>query len=155
MLHLTRDCPLATVLGAHVVASDGRHFELAKNEGTFRETLLAKFYDVAAGTIGESGDREPIQKATAGARLFCSPSMLRTRPYWRRSAKSEGLEPHQVARLIRILNEGGILFRRGGRFRISPDLLADYIIEQTCIAHDGASTGLCGAGVRRDRRGLP
>lgn len=137
---LTRDCPLATVLGAHVVASDGRHFELAKNEGTFRETLLAKFYDVAAGTIGESGDREPIRKLLRVLALLQpfnaeDPSVLET------IGKVEGLEPHQVARLIRVLNEGGILFRRGGRFRISPDLLADYIIEQTCIAHDGASTG--------------
>ena len=137
---LTRDCPLATVLGAHVVASERRHFELAKNEGTFRETLLAKFYDVAAGTIGESGDREPIRKLLRVLSLLQpfnaeDPAVLET------IGKVEALEAHQVARLIRVLNEGGILFRRGGRFRISPDLLADYIIEQTCIAHDGASTG--------------
>ena len=137
---LTRDCPLATVLGAHVVASDGRHFELAKNEGSFRETLLAKFYDVAAGTIGEGGDREPIRKLLRVLSLLQpfnaeDPAVLET------IGKVEGQEPHQVARLIRMLNEGGILFRRGGRFRISPDLLADYIIEQTCVAHDGGSSG--------------
>jgi len=137
---LTLDCPLATVLGAYVVASDGRHYELAKNESTFRDTLLGKFYDVAAGTIGETGDREPIRKLLRVLALLQpfnaeDPALLES------IGKVEGLEPHLVARLIRVLNEGGILVLRGGRFRVSPDLLADYIIEQTCIAHDGGSTG--------------
>ena len=48
---------------------------------------------------------------------------------------------YDVSRIIRALTEAGVLFRRGGRFRLSPDLLADHIIEKACIGAGGISTG--------------
>src|SRR5207249_7474572 len=44
-------------------------------------------------------------------------------------------------RLLKLLVDAGVLFKRGGMFRISPDLLADYIIEASCITHSGSSAG--------------
>jgi hypothetical protein len=48
---------------------------------------------------------------------------------------------HETSRLIRLLNDAGVLFKRGGQYRLSPDLLADYIIEDACIGPGGVSTG--------------
>ena len=53
----------------------------------------------------------------------------------------EHILPHELRRTFRTLIAAGILFRRGGGYRLSPDLLADYIIESECIGTDGASTG--------------
>ena len=53
----------------------------------------------------------------------------------------ENISTTDVNRLIRLIADAGILFKRGGKFRLSPDLLADYIIEDSCIALNGKSTG--------------
>ena len=56
-------------------------------------------------------------------------------------AKVEGIPQIETRRLLRLLVDAGVLFRRGGAYRLSPDLLADYIIESECIDCNGASTG--------------
>ena len=53
----------------------------------------------------------------------------------------EGIEPHDTNRLLKLLIESGVLFKRGARYRLSPDVLADYIIEATCMGPNGQSTG--------------
>ena len=55
--------------------------------------------------------------------------------------KLEGIEPHDTNRLLKLLTESGVLFKRGARYRLSPDVLADYIIEATCVGPQGQSTG--------------
>jgi len=137
---LTLDCPLATVIGAQVVAKDRVPFEIAKNESAFRSTLMGKFRDVIAGEIGQKSDAEPIRKLLKILALVQpfdpdDPALLHIAQH------VENLHEHQVKRLIRLLSDAGVLFKRGGAFRLSPDLLADYIIENACIGLDGKSTG--------------
>jgi hypothetical protein len=55
--------------------------------------------------------------------------------------KVEGIPTHDTNRLFKLLIEGGVLFKRGARYRLSPDVLADYIIEATCVGMDRRSTG--------------
>jgi len=42
----------------------------------------------------------------------------------------ESVPPHDTSRIIRLLTEAGVLFKRGAQFRLSPDVLADYITRQ-------------------------
>lgn len=137
---VTQDCPLSTVMAAHVVAKDGRHAELAKNATVFRTTLMGRFIDYTTGSIGTKGDEGSIKKLLRILAL--------TQPFNPEDARLinaistiEGLEQHEVARLIRVIGDGGIVFKRGGRYRLSPDLLADAIIEEACIGAGGNSTG--------------
>src|SRR6201999_1222888 len=60
--HWTYDCPLATVVGAQIVAREKKHFELAKNEQAFRYALFSRFENVIAGEIGQKSDTEPLKK---------------------------------------------------------------------------------------------
>jgi hypothetical protein len=137
---MTLDCPLATVMGAQVLASHKDHLELIKNEELFRETLLGKFQDVIAGEIGTKADAEPIKKLLRVLALL-QPVHLDDKSVPPAVARVEGLPEHETSRLIKLLNDAGVLFRRGGQYRLSPDLLADYVIERTCIGPSGASTG--------------
>jgi transcriptional regulator with XRE-family HTH domain len=137
---LTLDCSLATVIGAQVVATDRRHFELVKNEELFRSTLLGKFQGIIAGQIGTKSDADLVGKILRVLAL--------AQPFYPEDptipeiiATVEGIEAHDVSRIIRALTEAGVLFRRGRRYRLSPDLLADHIIEHTCIGPERVSTG--------------
>jgi transcriptional regulator with XRE-family HTH domain len=136
---LTRDCPLATVIGAQVIAKDKRHVELIKNEDSFRITLLGRFQDIIAGGIGGK-DAEPIRKMLRVLALV-QPFHPEDESIAKLIQVVEGILPHDANRLIRLLTEAGVLFKRGGQYRLSPDLLADHIIESTCIGENGISTG--------------
>lgn len=136
----TLDCPLAIVIGAQVVAKEKRPFELVNNEDAFRSTLLGKFRDVIAGNIGNKNDAEPIRKLLRVLALLQpfhpdDPSISTV------VECVEGLRASEVNRLIRLLTDAGVLFKRGGQYRLSPDLLADYIIEDACVGQEGKSTG--------------
>ena len=137
---LTLDCSLATVIGAQVVATDRRHFELVKNEEIFRSTLLGKFQDIIAGRIGTKSDADLVIKVLRVLALI-QPFYPEDQTILQVVATVEGIEAHDVSRIIRALTEAGVLFRRGGRFRLSPDLLADHIIEKACIGAAGLPTG--------------
>jgi hypothetical protein len=68
--NLTYDCPLATVVGAQIVAREKRHFDLAKNEAAFRSTLFGRFESVIAGELGQRSDAEPLKKLLRVISLF-------------------------------------------------------------------------------------
>jgi transcriptional regulator with XRE-family HTH domain len=137
---LTLDCPLFTVIGAQVVAKENVHLELAKNEDVFRSTLLGKFHDIIAGDIGSRSDAESIKKLLKILALV-QPFHPEDVSIAQVVERVEGLGLSEVNRLLRLLTEAGVLFKRGGKYRLSPDLLADYIIEKACIGENGKSTG--------------
>ena len=137
---LTYDCPLATVVGAQIVAREKKLFDLAKNEEAFRTTLFSRFANVIAGEIGQKSDAEPLRKLLRVLSL-CQPFYLDDKALHLLVENVESISSHDTNRLLKLLVESGILFKRGARYRLSPDVLADYIIEDTCIGPQGRSTG--------------
>jgi transcriptional regulator with XRE-family HTH domain len=137
---LTLDCPLFTVIGAQVVAKEKIHPELAKNEDAFRSTLLGKFQDIIAGDIGNKNDSASIKKLLKVLALL-QPFHPEDESISKTVESVEGLTVPESNRLIRLLTDAGVLFRRGSAYRLSPDLLADHIIEEVCIGQEGRSTG--------------
>jgi transcriptional regulator with XRE-family HTH domain len=138
--NLTYDCPLATVVGAQIVAREKKHFDLAKNEDDFRSTLFGRFQSVIAGELGQRADAEPIKKLLRVVSL-CQPFYLDDRALLALVETVEGIAPHDTNRLFKLLIDGGVLFKRGLRYRLSPDVLADYVIEAACVGPNGRSTG--------------
>ncbi len=137
---LTLDCTLATVMGAQIVAKERIHVEFAKNEDAFRDTLLGRFRDVIAGEIGEKRDEAPIIQLLNILALI-QPFYPEDEAVASLALAVEKLDVVNTNRLIPLLAKAGVLFKRGGQYRISPDLLADFIIENACIGEGGISTG--------------
>lgn len=136
----TLDCPLATVIAAQIVAKGGIHIDLLNKEEIFRTTLLAKFEEVITGEIADekdSGTLRTILKLLALLQPFDpdDPELLGL------IDRVEGISVSESNRLIKVLVSGGVVFKRGFRYRLAPDLLADYIIEQNCVTKNGKSSG--------------
>lgn len=136
---LTLDCPLATAMGAWVVSKQKRHFEFAKNEEAFRTLLMGRFRDVVAGEVSPK-DSNSIRKLL-NVIAVTQPFKIEDRAFVGICEKVENLSAVEVPRLFRTLVDAGVLFRRGDLYRLSPDLLADFVIESECIGKDGGSTG--------------
>jgi transcriptional regulator with XRE-family HTH domain len=137
---LTRDCPLATVVGAQVAAKEKRQFNLAQQEDTFRTVLFSRFQDIIAGQIGNKSEAETTKKLLRVLALL-QPIHPEDQALLQVIEKIEGIKPHDASRIMRSLAEAGVLFKRGLQFRLSPDVLADYIIEEHCVGALGASSG--------------
>jgi transcriptional regulator with XRE-family HTH domain len=137
---LTYDCPLATVVGAQIVAREKKHFTLAANEDAFRHTLFGHFEKVIAGELGQKADAERIKRSLRVLALF-QPFYIDDNDLLAAIERLENIPAFDALRLWRLLIEAGVLFKRGGRYRLSPDVLADYIIEDACVGAQGESTG--------------
>jgi transcriptional regulator with XRE-family HTH domain len=135
----TRDCPLITVMGAWVVSKEKKHFEFVRNEDEFRTLLMARFREVITGTLSPR-DSESLRKLLRVVAII-QPLSIDDTAISEICAKVEGIPQAEVRRLFRVLLDAGVLSRRGGTYRLSPDLLADYVIESECIGSNGTSTG--------------
>jgi hypothetical protein len=136
---LTKDCPLATVVGAYVVAKERKRFDFAQQEGTFRKMLFGRFTDVIAGELGTRSEAEAIKKVLRVLALL-QPFHPEDKTLLAIIETIEHIGPPDASRIIRLLTDAGILFKRGLKYRISPDVLADYIIEAHCITVEGGSS---------------
>lgn len=137
---LTRDCPLATVVGAQVVTKEKRQFSLAQQEETFRKLLFSRFQSIIAGQIGNKSEAETIKKVLRVLSLL-QPVHPEDEALLHVIEQVESIKPYDASRIMRLLTEAGVLFKRGAQFRLSPDVLADYIIEEHCVGSLGSSTG--------------
>lgn len=137
---LTRDCPLATLVGAQVVAKEKRQFDFAQHEDTFRTLLFSRFQTIIAGQIGNKSEAGTIKNVLRVLALL-QPIHPEDAALLHVIEQVENIKPHDASRIMRLLTEAGVLFKRGTQFRLSPDVLADYIIEEHCVGALGASSG--------------
>jgi transcriptional regulator with XRE-family HTH domain len=122
---ITLDCPLATVIGARLVADGEIKPEVLANSENFRSHLLRRFRDIISGKIGGVKDADAItalmdliavvQPVDPDTNFEAVATEILGRPY------------DKTVRDMRALEDAGVLIRRKNRLRIAPDLLADFI----------------------------
>jgi transcriptional regulator with XRE-family HTH domain len=136
----TLDCPLATVIAAQIVSKEKVHPEFLNNEDLFRTTLLSRFQTVIAGEIAKGKDRDSLIRILRVLALI-QPFSPDDKALLNLLEIIENVSVADSNRLIKALVSGGILFKRGRMYRLAPDLLADYIIEESCVTSNGSSSG--------------
>lgn len=138
---LTRDCPLATVIGAEVIStSKTLPPEFLFSEENFRGELLSRLVQGIVEGVS-SGMHAGAVRVTLAAISLLQPIKGEDSALTEALARIARLKSHEVAQITRRLTDAGVLFERGFSRRIAPDLLADFISEQECISHSGQSTG--------------
>jgi transcriptional regulator with XRE-family HTH domain len=128
----TGDCPLVAVMAARVIARDEVPPELAKHDDSLRDTILGKFMRVVAGELGTPADQRFIA-GTLEVLALIQPFHIEDPQLVELLKSVKNMDEADIARILRLLAEGGIVYRRGHQFRLMPDLLGDYIIESSCI----------------------
>lgn len=128
----TRDSPLVTVMAARVIAKEGIALEAAKNEDAIRNLILGKFEKIIIGDLGSKGD-ERLVKDMLDVLALLQPFHIEDPALIELLQSLKNIDAIEAARLFRLLLDGGVIYRRGHHYRLMPDLLGDYIIEQSCI----------------------
>lgn len=137
----TRDCPLATVIGAEVLStSKVLPPEFLLSEETFRAELLSRLVESIVEGVSKGLNASAVRITLAAISLLQpikdeDPALIDA------LASIAGLKSNEIAQITRRLREAGVLFQRGFSSRIAPDLLADFVVEEECISRTGLSTG--------------
>lgn len=138
---VTRDCPLFTVIAAQLVAKgDADPRELASDE-TARSFLLRSFNDALLGSIGDPSERE-ILRETLRLIALVQPVISNSEEFTRLASEVVSQRTDRVMRQVRILEEAGVLLRRGRMLRVVPDLLGEFLVADSCAdQRTGEPTG--------------
>lgn len=136
--HATYTTPLATVLAAQLVARNGVSLELLGNAEEFRTYVLRSLQDVITVSL-VTGQDVPRLRAILRIIALLQPIIPDDPGLLNILLKTEGIEQPDASRLMRLLGEAGVLFKRGLRSRLAPDLLADEIIRANYLNADGTA----------------
>jgi len=134
----TYTTPLVTVLAAQLVARDGVSLALLGNTEELRTYVLRSLQDVITVALVTEQD-VPKLKAILRVIALLQPIIPDDPDLLNILLKTEGVEQADASRLMRLLREAGVLFKRGLRSRLAPDLLADEIIRSNYINENGTA----------------
>lgn len=134
----TYTTPLVTVLAAQLVARDGVSLALLGNAEEFRTYVLRSLQDVITVAL-VTGQDVPRLRAILRVIALLQPIIPDDPGLLNILLKTEGVEQPDASRLMRLLGEAGVLFKRGLRSRLAPDLLADEIIRSNYLNADGTA----------------
>ncbi len=137
----TYDCTLATVIGARVVAEEKIHPLLIHGEERFRQALLGRFEDVVAGHLAGRESEDHVRKVL-GFLALLQPISIDDKRLLCALDDVEKVGVEETQRILKLLIDAGVLFKRGARHRLSPDVLGDYLIEKHFEGVSGQSNGL-------------
>jgi len=135
---VTYGSPIATVLGAQIVARGNVAPALLGNAEEFQDQVLARLRDVIAGSIASGQDADRLQRILRVVSVV-QPVMPDDPALLDILNKAEGIDAPDAVRLLRLLIDSGVLFKRGRWYRIAPDLLAEAVIQQHYVTPGGVA----------------
>lgn len=139
LVALSWDSPLVTVLGGQLVRTARVHPGLLARREEFQREVLIAFSDALLGQVGaRASDR------ICGDLLRLAAAVGPFRPDLDsfRDAASAFLDVRREELQVALdeMEKAGVFLRRGRTLRITPDVLADHVLEEACFAHGGTST---------------
>jgi hypothetical protein len=136
----SRDCPLVTVVGGQLVCRNRVDPSLLQKDAEFRKIVLVAFEDELLGEIEKNvskDEAQPLLEAVAAI----GPLPVKDAAAIDAVADFLQVRVDRLRRNIGHLEKAGVLRRSGDQLRVSPDLLADFMLEQACLTEAGESTG--------------
>lgn len=153
LAQITRDCPLVTVVGAGLIRRGQLDPGKLEKDDSIRKEILRAFRD-ALVVDPAKGDSRVLRKLL-NAIAITQPVPMRNEHFTSALAAFIGLPFDELLPYIRLLEDAGVLIRRGQAIRIVPDLLGDVILAEACYdERSGIPTGYI-ARVQHGFSGLP
>lgn len=133
------DNPLIATMAARVVATGNLSVAQTRNHTELREMVVSKFADVIAGSVGEPADAA-LLRAMLELIAVMQPVHLNDRRLGELFEATTEFSASQATRALKILIRGGVVYKRGAAYRLMPDVLGDYLIDESCVEDDGTLT---------------
>ena len=136
----TWDCPLVTVVGGQLLAKRAIAPELLERDEEFRDTVLVRFRDILVGKVGDRID-PTLCRSLLDLIAAVQPIRLDNEQTLDVEAEFLSIDRPTLLLSLDVLEEAGVLLRRGNTLRIVPDVLADHILHTANVTSQGQPTG--------------
>lgn len=140
LIHVAKDSTLVLVVGGRLIAKNLINPNLLERNHEFNKVVFDKFQEVLTGNINDKLDEE-LCKEILSIISALSPIYTQNGEFQESVSNFLNIDKSKLIEAIGILEESGILLRRGYSLRITPDVLSDHILYRACIAFNGQSTG--------------
>jgi hypothetical protein len=130
--------PIVTVVGGRLIRDKQLDPGLFATDEAFQRAVLDGFYEELTKVLPA-----PPQSWKDLLTVISALGPVRTAdPQFRQSA-AEFLkfEPWELVERLGVLEQGGLLARRGGLLEITPDVLADHLLQSACVSASDEDTG--------------
>ena len=128
----TRDCPLFAVIAAKLVATKRLDPRDLGSDPIARSILISRFRDATIGELGDPAERPALRELLELVALS-QPVIADDEAFQNLAQGLLGQRTDRVLRGLRVLEEAGILVRRGRQLRVVPDLLGDFVVADSCV----------------------
>lgn len=129
----TRDCPLATVIGAKVLAAGVMDAQFLGDESQFRGEFLRHIVNQTVSGVS-SGLNESSVKTVLAAIAMLQPIRDGDRELIEGLAQLAQISRHEVVQILKRLHDASVLYKRGYESRLIPDLMGDFLIEEQGVS---------------------
>jgi len=140
LLTVARDSPLVMVIGARLIARKKIAPAVLEHHSEFHRAVFDRFQDVLLGGISERLEvgacRDLLSLVSA-----LSPIKPHVQSFQEEASRFLHMKRSKLIDAIGILESAGVLLRRGYSLRITPDVLSDHILYNTCLTPQGEPTG--------------
>jgi hypothetical protein len=137
---VTWDCPLVTVVGGRLLAEKQVALDLLERDEEFRQTVLGRFRDALVGRVSDRV--EPTMcRSLLELTAAIGPFRLNNESLTQKAAEFLKVKRHRLVEALGVLEEAGVLLRRGYTLRMTPDVLADHVLHTACLTERGEPTG--------------
>lgn len=124
--------PLIISMAVRILSREEMAPERVRGEQRLRDYVLGRFAKVVTGRLGSLDD--------AQANLKILELLALVQPFHPQDVQLlalieavHGMTPRDSERLLARLIDGGVALRRGAQHRLMPDVLGDYLIDESCI----------------------
>jgi hypothetical protein len=140
LVHVSGDSPLVTVVGAQLLVRDQIDPDQLVNSDQAKREIFDRFQDVQLGALSEELDQNLARRIVELVSAL-GPLQLHHEALVERSAAFLGIEPHELRRALVVLEDAGALVESFNAYRVTPDVLSDYVLQKVCVLPSGESTG--------------
>lgn len=139
LIQVAKDSTIVLVIGARLIKEDKVQPALLVQDQEFQDAVFGRFQeDILKGIIG---DLDPnLCKEILSMISILSP-IRKEKEFIKRASKCLKVPKSKLERALDTLERCGILHHVGSKLRITPDVLSDYILHNSCIMFDGNSNG--------------
>lgn len=136
----TKDCLLATVIGGRLISEDVIDPKMLDRHSEFQYAVFNRFQEIIVGEVSKKINPELCRSLLSHISAL-SPIRPQDERFQKQAAQFLKVERFKLVDAIGTLEENGILLRRGYQLRITPDILSDHILYNSCLTAVGDNTG--------------
>jgi hypothetical protein len=137
LVQVSWDCPLVTVVGGRLIKEKKIQPEEFPSDDDFRREVLSRFTVEVTSALPEPRD---LWNKILSLLAALEPVRPESDEFRSQAAKFLGIEAWDLFKRFDTLEEHGLLSRRGGLVWITPDVLADFILQEACVTQKSEDT---------------